>query len=104
MCGEEAKEDEIHDKEAGQKIAFSVQRFDKIVVGDREYSSIVLLCQLVLFSAEEVDGLAWPMVDVGACQSAVSKKSEKLLRHQQKHTHTTPKHKPGGKPTLLYMW
>ena len=54
MCGEEAKEDEIHDKEAGQKIAFSVQRFDKIVVGDREYSSIVLLCQLVLFSAEEV--------------------------------------------------
>ena len=52
MCGEEAKEDEIHDKEAGQKIAFSVQRFDKIVVGDREY--IVLLCQLVLFSAEEV--------------------------------------------------
>jgi hypothetical protein len=54
VCGEEAKEDEIHDKEAGQKIAFSVQRFDKIVVGDREYSSIVLLCQLVLFSAEEV--------------------------------------------------
>ena len=52
MCGEEAKEDEIHDKEAGQKIAFSVQRFDKIVVGDREYSSMV--CQLVLFSAEEV--------------------------------------------------
>ena len=58
MCGEEAKEDEIHDKEAGQKIAFSVQRFDKIVVGDREYSSIVLLCQMVLFSAEEVaDGV-----------------------------------------------
>lgn len=50
-CGAEAKEDEIHDKEAGQKIAFSVQRFGKIVVGDREYSSIVLLCQLVLFSA-----------------------------------------------------
>jgi hypothetical protein len=60
--GAEAKEDEIHDKEAGQKIAFSVQRFDKIVVGDREYSSMV--CQLVLFSAEAVvaDG-------DGACQS-----------------------------------
>ena len=75
MCGEEAKEDEIHDKEAGQKIAFSVQRFDKIVVGDREYSSIVLLCQLV-FSAAAVDG-RWGKWGVSI---TVSKKSEKLLR------------------------
>ena len=84
MCGEEAKEDEIHDKEAGQKIAFSVQRFDKIVVGDREYSSIVLLCQLVLFSAVEV---RWG----GACQSVsrVSKKSDNFS-DTSRNTHTHP--------------
>jgi len=85
VCGEEAKEDEIHDKEAGQKIAFSVQRFDKIVVGDREYSSIVLLCQLVLFSAEEVRWRGVQRVN----QFLISKKSEKLLRPAETHTPTS---------------